>query len=419
MTDLALILLGAALCWAFFDLASQIMDQGVALLATAIYLVFIYGRILDATHHWFSILAIACALRVLMPARSTIRVATAGGLLGLACFFTQTSGALALAALLLALTLEHFFLQRPWREIVKLQAVLVASFLVVWLAESVPFLITVGWKQLWYLWITYASHNVVYTQHFLAPATIRAEAHKSVTTFLQRFGILGLMLSIYPLAIWHRFRRRTRPEFQHSMQLLLLALPGFLLMIEVMIKPNWNRIYMASLPAFLLFAWWIAEWKGRARRTGIVLLWTVTICSGLSQTLSAHRHARVALDLPAGRAIPLDPKYNPEFQWLSQNTKPGDYMLQAAWLNTYLPLKLRDPVYIDGLWPGPKTPPQYVQLAAIQVEEKRVEYVLWSPGQIDWAGRPEIWTQSPRLIESVSRIPIAALPADSDLSQRR
>src|SRR5271170_4876752 len=93
VTDVAVIILGIALCWICFNIAVRIMERSWALLTTAFFLVFVYGRLLDATHHWFSLLAVLCAIRVLMPARTTLRVIAAGALLGVASFFTQTAGA--------------------------------------------------------------------------------------------------------------------------------------------------------------------------------------------------------------------------------------------------------------------------------------------------------------------------------------
>lgn len=39
---------------------------------------FLYGRLLNATHHWFSLLATLCAVRIVMPERTIPRIAIAG-----------------------------------------------------------------------------------------------------------------------------------------------------------------------------------------------------------------------------------------------------------------------------------------------------------------------------------------------------
>src|SRR5271154_5554856 len=55
VTNAAILLLGVALCWICFSIAKQLMTQALALLAAFLFLVFVYCRPLNATHHWFSL----------------------------------------------------------------------------------------------------------------------------------------------------------------------------------------------------------------------------------------------------------------------------------------------------------------------------------------------------------------------------
>jgi hypothetical protein len=381
VTDLAIVLLGIALCWLCFDLASQIMERNWALLCSGIYLVFIYGRLLDATHHWFSLFALAWAIRVLMPARTATRVAIAGALLAIASFFTQTVGVAGLIGLLFALMAERQRDRMRWSRIVQLQLLLTSSFLIAWFLEIAYFIASVGWKQFWYLWVIYAAKNVSYSQDILASGF-----HSRLTVAVQRLGILGLMLCAYPLTWVYCVRYRSRSEFQNGMQLLLLSLPGFFLMIEVLIKPNWNRIYVAGLPAVVLFVCLLASLRGRHVTTGFKVAWLVVICSGLSQTISLHRRIRPNIEFPAGRAVPIDTKYDAEFTWLTEHTRPGDLFLESAWPHVYLPLKLRSPVFVDGLSPSGEASADYVRLTLVQTDRNCVKYILWHPqftGSVD------------------------------------
>jgi hypothetical protein len=49
------------------------------------------------------LLTVLCAVRIIMPVRTTPRVAAAGILLGIASCFTQTAGAAVLLAVLMSL----------------------------------------------------------------------------------------------------------------------------------------------------------------------------------------------------------------------------------------------------------------------------------------------------------------------------
>jgi len=97
VTNMAIVVLGAALCWVCFAIARQIMSLWSALLATLLFLTLVYAKLLNATHHWFSMLLILCAVRVAMGGTHSARLAIVGLLLGAAAFFTHTH---ALAALL-------------------------------------------------------------------------------------------------------------------------------------------------------------------------------------------------------------------------------------------------------------------------------------------------------------------------------
>ena len=84
-------------------------------------------------------------------------------------------------------------------------------------------------------------------------------------------------------------------------------------------------------------------------------------------------------ELPAGRiaASPLDAE---KLAWLAAHTRPGQFMLQAGWPSMYVPLGLRNPIYLDVIpGCGSATRLAYVALSVRQLEAKRVRYIVWSP----------------------------------------
>jgi hypothetical protein len=101
-TSLAAILLGMALSVTCFVLASRFMRKAEALFTALFFIVFVYGGRLDATHHWFSLIASLSAVALVMRDRTDTRLILAGMLLAVASFFTQTAGAAAGMALLLS-----------------------------------------------------------------------------------------------------------------------------------------------------------------------------------------------------------------------------------------------------------------------------------------------------------------------------
>jgi len=379
VTNFAVLLLGVVLCWACFLLAQQLMERDLALLATLLFLVFIYGDRLCATHHWFSVLAGLCAVRVVMPKRTFPRIAIAGVLLGVASFFTQTTGVAGVFALIASLAWEHASGKRPWRTVLKQQLLLCMAFGLAWTVLSAYFLVHVGWRQLWYLQVTYPQYYVVSRHEFFFP-----EFHGPLTRHLlleqaQRLLLYVLLIGIYPPVLWYCWHRRRDTASEDKMQLVLLSLVGLSFLLAIITRVNWNRIYIVSMPAIILLLWGVAQ-LGRLRSYATAAIWVIIACVAAKQIGSRQRPPhRIAL-LPAGKAV-VSAESDEKFCWFMQHTRPGDLFFQAQWINLYptLTLELRSPAFVDDLRPSEATRPEYVALTVRQVEQQQVKYILWSP----------------------------------------
>src|ERR1700753_179881 len=69
------------------SVSRQFMKGPQAALTTGLFLVLIYGKALNATHHWFAVLLVLLAVRINMPRVPRTSIALSGALLGLATFF--------------------------------------------------------------------------------------------------------------------------------------------------------------------------------------------------------------------------------------------------------------------------------------------------------------------------------------------
>jgi hypothetical protein len=379
VTNFAVLLLGVALCWVCFFLAQRLMERNLAFLASLLFLVFVYGDRLDATHHWFSVLAGLCAVRVVMPERTLTRIAIAGVLLGVASFFTQTTGVAGLLAVIASLAWEHASRGRLWWPVLKQQLFLCIAFGLAWSVLSAYFIAHTGSRQLWYLQVIYPQHYVVSRHEFLFP-----EFHGPLTLHLlleqaQRLLLYVLLVGIYPPVLWYCWRRRREPASQDTMQLVLLSLAGLSFLLAIITRVNWNRIYIVSMPAIILLLWGVAR-LGRLRSYATTAIWVIIACVAAKQIGSRQRPPhRIAL-LPAGKAV-VSAESNEKFCWLVQHTSPGDLFFQAQWINLYptFTLELRSPAFVEDLRPSEATRPEYVELTVRQVEQQQVKYILWSP----------------------------------------
>ncbi|MGC2402468.1 MAG: hypothetical protein WA510_21920, partial [Acidobacteriaceae bacterium] len=77
-----------------------------------------------------------------------------------------------------------------------------------------------------------------------------------------------------------------------------------------------------------------------------------------------------------------------KLNWVMLHTSPKQFFLQADWPGMYLPLRLRNPIFMDSIIPGGENRPEDITLAIRQLEQKRVQYILWG-ARLDSDESPE------------------------------
>jgi hypothetical protein len=370
VTNLAVLVLGVLLCWLSFRIASQIMEEHLALLATWVFLVLVYGKMLNGTHHWFSVLAVMAAVAAVLPRATLWRISLAGSLLGAASFFTQTRGPFALLGFAAFVVWDWRLTKGQWRELLTRQILLLVSFAGTLILLSSYFIATTGLGTLWYFQITYVRQHLARTGSFGLPGPLSWYLPIDVP-YLCIYVALPIAYSVALYRCWRG------PATRKTRAMMLLALVGFCLLAEVALNVNWVRVFVVSMPGIALLVWMVAESPG-ARRFVVPIAWVALVCLGLTQTWVRHAHAEVIAELPGGR-VALRREAFEKLNWLAQRTKPGAFFFQAAWTSFYLPLRLRNPAFLDLLESSALTSPEYVQLTIQQLEAKRVRYVVWPP----------------------------------------
>lgn len=373
ITDIAL---GVALCWVCFRVARQIMEYRLALLATFVFLVLVYGGALNGTHHWFSMLAIMCATAIAMQGAGGARIAAVGALSALASFFTQTHGLFATAGFAVFLIAEETLTKGNWRKLVSHLVLLFAVFAVVLAALTAYFAFMVGLKQLWYFQVTYARKYLAFGQHPLFLGLGVVPTWRSLPIVAQRVFIYLALPMTYGFVLVCCWRKRRDPTFRNRRELMLLCLIGLLLLIEVTFSPSYLRLYAVSMPGIILLVWIISR-GGRIGRYAVGLAWVGVVGLGLQQTLWRHHHPSVVADLPTGR-VAAAPQVCEKLVWVMQHTQPGQFFFQGTWPGVYFPLELRNPVFLSEITGYESTRPQDVQRSIQELEQKQVRYVLWT-----------------------------------------
>jgi hypothetical protein len=369
------LLLGTGLVGVCFHIARLIMRTGDALLAAALFLVFFYAKWLDATHHWFSLLAVMAATAILMRGSSTPRVLTCGALLGLASFFTQTRGVGAALGVAAFLVWDGTHQQVPWRSQAGQLLRLLLSLILTWLVLSSYFIYELGIWRLFYFQAVYVLEYVSNAAHNIYPTEQKPLAWPI------RYQLVYFSLPIiYAISLWKCAKAAIKGSAIDA-PIALLALVGAGMFLEVAQSPNWLRVDSIAMPAVILFVWLgscAAEGLPRyakVRKFAIAMIWIGLM--GLSAQRIWFRNVThpLVIDLPAGRSA-VGPSIGEELAWLAPRTKPGEPFFQASYQSLYLPLHLRNPAF-DFL--DRYTSPEFVALDLRQLAAERVRYILWSP----------------------------------------
>jgi len=385
--NFVVLVLGVVLCWLCFVIANQIMERHLALLSALLFLTLIYTRLLNATHHYFSALAVMSATAILMREESPRRLAIAGALLGVASFFTQTHGAAALLAFTLLLGWERHSTDGSWQSFWRKERILLLSFAIAILVLSAPFIASVGLKQLWYCQVTYVRKVMVHPPetHLLGmpqyPNWKTLPFLFVVSEYSRHLFVYAMLPTIY-FVVLMRCRRRVSPPSFCFRKVALLVLVGSSLLGELIFSLNWLRVYAVSMAGIILFAWVIST--ARFRRYGIIGVWALIVLLGLLQPWFTQHREFITAEWPAGRSA-IEPNELEELSWGMEHTRPGEFFFQASWPGVYIPLGVRNPVFLDTA--GTMLNPEWVERAIQQLEAKQVHYVVWA-GRLDYPVDP-------------------------------
>ena len=151
-------------------------------------------------------------------------------------------------------------------------------------------------------------------------------------------------------------------------------------MVEVDLSINSLRLYAVSLPGVILLIWSLHHTRQHTEKIhhyAFTATWTLIACLAVWQTITSYTFQPRRIRLLAGQVVTGSLAFE-KLSWLKDQTRPGQFFFQAAWPGVYLPLQLRNPVFVDQILPEDGTRPEEVALTIQQLEAKQVPYVLWA-----------------------------------------
>ena len=338
-------------------IASRLVRGAIVMLPAFLLTGIILVPSMEATHHWFSTVALLSAMLVLLGGTALPHVAVAGGLCGIAACFTQTKGAVVVACLAAYLTSthgKHTVESKHWRQGLLLCGVAAAVFVCL----NAYFIRAAGLGD-WLFCI------VVYPlRYYPAPAINNWQVliydfggHSGITKWISLPFIYATVPFVYVLVMVIARREWNGDQEKQWRRLFLVMTVGIAMLLAVAPSPSVKRLATVSPPALVLLAWLLDRPGKIASVVKLALAGAaIALAIGVSVRIQTKWHA--CLDLPSGRTAFLDPPLYEEYRWLVGATRPGQYFFGLPPL--YYAFHMRNPAAIEGFHPSEYTRPRQV-----------------------------------------------------------
>ncbi|PYV11640.1 MAG: hypothetical protein DMG23_03695, partial [Acidobacteria bacterium] len=257
----------------------------------------------------------------LMPAKSALLpgflfVTLAFG--NVAACFTQSRGALALLGFGVFLVWECHAGRRGRRWLAKSEACLLSSFLAVVAPFVGYFVFKVGFGRFFYCTFTFIRrYYSFFDRNNLGVYMVDVPAYEGILEW-PAVAIWLFIHALVPLAIVLFFVRFWREAAAHREEpwdrLMLVGVTGLASFLAIAPAPNWFKVCTASLPALILFVWFVRSEKPSHRAARIVL-WAVGLGAFFLMPVMVQTDWHRRIEGPAGSAAVLEPERYEKLAW--------------------------------------------------------------------------------------------------------
>src|SRR5439155_869183 len=218
--DAMIVLLGLGLSWLGVIISRNLIIGPCAFLPSILFLLIPYRSVLDATHHWYSMLFEMVALAVLISSRTNMRSAVAGTLCGVAAFFTQSQGLLTVLGVGLFLLWEQHHKRESATWLLRREGALLATFSIAVAALNAYFVSKAGLGRFLYCTVVFPFKYYPSQPHNSWRAPLMELPHfnswLSLPGTVARLFLIAALPAIY-LLFFFWLRRRTEGPSSSSL----------------------------------------------------------------------------------------------------------------------------------------------------------------------------------------------------------
>jgi hypothetical protein len=359
-------------------IAGRFMRGFVIALPGAMFTGLILLESLDATHHWFSTIAVLAAVWVLLSGLTFPRIAAAGSLCGVAACFTQTIGAAAVVAFLgyiIWKARRENALGRGWWH---RGLLLCGTAAAVFLGANAYFIRAAGISRWWYCLAVFP------LRYYSVPAinnwrVIEYDFHWHVglarwLAFPFVYATIPLVYIVF-LAVTHHWWKKDRDGTWD--QLLLVELTGLAMFLAIASSPSIKRLSTVSPPAMILLAWLLNR-PGKTTSGLKIMVGVLAAAAAIVAPIRTQARWHATLDLPAGRTALRDPAHYVEYRWVLRHTHPGQFFFGMPAM--CFPFHMRSPTEIKSFDFSRYTRPEQVIAAVHALEKRHLPLIILPPG---------------------------------------
>jgi hypothetical protein len=396
VVNTTILVLALAQLLLIFILSKKLFVNAYYYLPALIYFVLgfrLWG--IDGSYRLFSVVFVLAAVLIITFRRDSKAIIAAGGLCGTASFFVQTRGLLGIGAIGLFLLWEHWSNGSGLRSIVRK-----------WTIAASAFLITVFATQFYMAWVggfeNYYFANVTFLKDYYGADTLsNTFAYFSdvpdLNSYLTAYGtggglfrfarVAGPTLFFYALVpliylVYFIYRRLRHVNPSTDRDLMLLAIVGTVLFIGAS-APTAFRLYHISIPALIIFVWFLSKLPASLALTRFVA--SALVILGVLYCFQRQWVQHVSLDLPAGRTAFLAADTADKYIWLRNEMKPGEYIYEAQHATYYFPLHLKNPTPFYLIRDNNYTPSFQVEQLMFSLRANPPRLIAWHGG---WSKEP-------------------------------
>jgi Dolichyl-phosphate-mannose-protein mannosyltransferase len=374
--QLMLVVLGTSTAWLSFLITRKLVRGAAAFLPGLLFVTMPFTGYLDATHHWYSTLAVTAALAVLMERRSPSRIAYAGFLWGVATCFAQ-SQVFGVMGMAIYLVWEGLRTKEPRRLLRKKECLLLASYLIPVVACNAYFAAQAGFGNFFYNTVVFV------TKYYPRDPSNTWHAYLGTKPAVQTWGsgwadmpawlLVTLLVPLIYILFFVRYGRKSgsRQEVPWE-RLMLVTVTGISMLLTVASAATYNRLYTVSLPALILLVWFL-DAPLRIERMLLRGLWVTALILIVAKPTITQTRWHATLELPTGRTAFFKQAAYEKTEWLLERVHRGDYFFGDQLMG--FALDLRNPGPVAFITPTGYTRPEEVNALVQGFERHHVQYV--------------------------------------------